>query len=524
MPFAITKFREAALTSELVTEAQIQAAVGQLILARGGDPIIMEQLTDRQVATQLVEMNLLSSYQADQLLTGRTKFNLGPYTITGWIGQGGMGQVFKAVHRLLGRESAIKVLPLHKATPEAIESFRREVRAQAKLDHPNLVRAFDAGVDGNVHYLVVEYVPGTDLRRLIRSKGKLSVQQAANIVKQSAEALSHAHERGLIHRDIKPGNILVTPQGTAKLSDLGLAFYLNDTTDPRLGKIVGTADYLSPEQIKTPENITHASDIYSLGCTLYYAVTGKVPFPGGTPKSKAKRHLEETPWHPRRFNEEVSDDFVDLIGDMMEKEPANRIASAEEVAERLSPWAHENSPLLSEDLDDRQRWIPAPLPGTVVDDTDANADEITEMAMSEVVDESQPTFPPPAAGGERSGTGSAGLSGSVGFPDRKLPLFESVGSVNWIKQQMSFSFQSVFLTAVICFAVGILAGFMGGYVMGRSAIPVREPVRLKSSQMAPADVEVEEPVTSFTTKNDSDFHHRLDLSYNKSEASAHFHF
>ncbi len=504
MPFALTKFRDAALTSELVTEAQIQAAIGKLVQAHGGDPIIAERLTDRQVATQLVEMNLLSSYQADQLLTGRTKFSLGPYTITGWIGQGGMGQVFKAVHRMLGRESAIKVLPLHKATPEAIESFRREVRAQAKLDHPNLVRAFDAGEDGNVHYLVVEYVPGTDLRRLIRSKGRLSVQQAANIIKQSAEALAHAHERGLIHRDIKPGNILVTPRGTAKLSDLGLAFYLNDTTDPRLGKTVGTADYLSPEQIKTPQNITHASDIYSLGCTLYYAVTGKVPFPGGTPKSKAKRHLEETPWHPRRFNEEVSDDFVDLIGDMMEKDPANRIASAEEVAERLSPWANENSPLLTEDLDDRLRWIPAPLPGTVVEDTDANADEITEMAMSEVVDESQPSFPSTSAGSERSANGSASSSGSGGSLDRKPPLFESKGSGGWVLQPMSFSLQSISLIAVICFAIGILSGFIGGYLIGRSAPPIREPSKFKSPVMTPEEVN-EVTMLSFTTKKRSAF-------------------
>lgn len=289
-----TSFRESALTSELVTEDQLRKAIALIVQAKGGDPVVAGEITEKQLASQLVEMKILSAYQADQLLMGRTRLNLGPYIITDWIGQGGMGQVFKAVHEMLGRESAIKVLPLHKSTPESIENFRREIRAQAKLDHTHLVRAYDAGEDGNVHYLVVEYVPGTDLRRLVRSKGKLSVQQTANIIKQSAEAASHAHKQGLIHRDIKPGNILVTPDGTAKLSDLGLAFYLHDQTDPRKGKIVGTADYLSPEQIKTPHNITHVSDIYSLGCTMYYAATGKVPFPGGTPKSKAQRHLEET--------------------------------------------------------------------------------------------------------------------------------------------------------------------------------------------------------------------------------------
>jgi len=233
-------FKSTAIASSLVTEEQVRAALDVIVKSKGG---AVTQISDKRLAGQ-------TNYQADQLLAGRTKLTLGPYIITDWIGQGGMGQVFKAVHDMLGRPSAVKVLPLHKTTPDAIESFRREIRAQAKLDHPNLVRAFDAGEDGNVHYLVVEYVPGTDLRRLVRSKGKLTVQQASNIVKQSAEGLAHAHERNLIHRDIKPGNILVTPDGTAKLSDLGLAFYLNDPNDPRAGKIVGTADYLSPEQIR----------------------------------------------------------------------------------------------------------------------------------------------------------------------------------------------------------------------------------------------------------------------------------
>ena len=127
-------------------------------------------------------------------------------------------------------------------------------------------------------------------------------------------------------------------------------------SDPRHGKVVGTADYLSPEQIRNPKDITSVSDIYSLGCTLYYAVTGKVPFPGGSAKNKARRHLEETPWHPRRFNEEVSDEFVDLIADMMEKEPSARLPSASEVAQRLEPWASDLSPISTGQMT-RSRWM-----------------------------------------------------------------------------------------------------------------------------------------------------------------------
>ena len=455
-----SNFRETALTSELVTEEQLQQAINAIVQSKGGDPRVATEVNEKTLAQRLVEMSVISAYQADQLLTGRTKLNLGPYIITDWIGQGGMGQVFKAVHEMLGRESAVKVLPLHKTTPEAIENFRREIRAQAKLDHPNLVRAFDAGEDGNVHYLVVEYVPGTDLRRLVRSKGKLTVQQAANIVKQAAEGLTHAHERNLIHRDIKPGNILVTPDGVSKLSDLGLAFYLNDATDPRAGKIVGTADYLSPEQIRTPNHITSASDIYSLGCTLYYSVTGKVPFPGGTPKSKARRHLEETPWHPRRFNEEVSDDFVDLIGDMMEKDPKERIQSAKEVAERLAPWAADDSPLLREDLGDRPRWMPAPLESPDAQETDPNLDDFTDMAISDVSDTQNSIY-------ATIDDGSGSMSGQTKPPPPPLSTVEKYKNAAHLDDPTTFSITALFATAVVCLAIGILVGFIGGYLLAK---------------------------------------------------------
>jgi serine/threonine protein kinase len=162
---------------------------------------------------------------------------------------------------------------------------------------------------------------------------------------------------------------------------LGLAAFLNDSSDPRAGKIVGTADYLSPEQIQTPTEVTQLTDIYSLGCTLYYAISGKVPFPGGNAKSKARRHLSETPWHPRRFNADVSDEFVDLIGDMMEKDPANRIQSAAEVAARLAPWASENSPLRHDQMI-RSRWMPEPPPN---DDSQEDP-EGTGQQRSEISD------------------------------------------------------------------------------------------------------------------------------------------
>ena len=186
--------------------------------------------------------------------------------------------------------------------------------------------------------------------------------QAAGILMQAALGLSYAHDQGMVHRDVKPGNILVTPDSIAKVSDVGLAGFTADLSeDPRAGKIVGTPDYLSPEQIRTPLSVNSVSDIYSLGCTLYYAVTGKAPFPGGDTASKIRRHLEATPLHPRNFNSELSEEFVEIIAEMMEKDPNKRIQTCAEVAARLEMWVA-NSVSLAPSLVSRGPWLAPPPP------------------------------------------------------------------------------------------------------------------------------------------------------------------
>ena len=330
-------FCQAALASGLLSEEQLEAARAELAKASPGG------ISDELLANQLIQQGELNLWQAEQLKAGRSKFNLGEYQIVDSIGQGGMGQVFLAEHGMMGRLCAVKVLPLEKSTPESINSFTREMRAIAQLDHENLVTAFHAGRDRNVYYLVTEYVPGADLRKLLKLRGQLGPREAATIIAQTAAGLQHAHQRGLIHRDVKPGNVLVTPEGKVKLSDLGLAGFTDEKlgADPRVGKIVGTADYIAPDLILTPHDVTSVSDIYSLGCTFYYAMTGKVPFPGGTTREKCHRHCNETPLHPRRFNPDLPEELLDTLADMMNKDPQQRIQTAAEVITRLAPWTDE---------------------------------------------------------------------------------------------------------------------------------------------------------------------------------------
>jgi serine/threonine protein kinase len=303
----------------------------------------------------------------------------------------------------------------------------REIRTQGQLDHPNLVRAFDAGQDGKVHYLVTEYVPGTDLRRLVRSQGPLTMRQAASVIMQAAVGLEYAHTRGLIHRDIKPGNILVTPKGVAKLSDLGLAGFIHEAEeDPRVGRIVGTPDYLAPELIDNPNQVERISDIYSLGCTLYYAVTGKVPFPGGSTSDKLRRHRVETPWHPRRFNSEISEEFVEIIADMMEKDPMLRIQTAKDVASRLDPWATDVSQFPSPQLT-KSPWMPPPLPTGADDEAqDTNVgsydEEFDSSRLESASQYSQNTDAVAASGQETRPVRRRGAQNSP----PPLPLMESM--------------------------------------------------------------------------------------------------
>ena len=329
-------FRETALASGLVTAAQVDAAEAEVRArpALGGDVP-----HDRALADLLVAQGLLTPFQAEQMLVGRRKLTLGQYKILDAIGQGGMGRVFKAEHVMMGREVAIKVLPREKSTPETEAAFRREIRLLGRLDHDNLVRALDAGHDGKVYYLVTELVDGLDLRKQVRRYGVLDDVTAASVIVQAARGLAYAHDKGLVHRDVKPGNLLVTTDGRVKVLDLGLAGSIMEEESTRLGRVIGTMDYMAPEQIRAADKAGPPADVYGLGCTLYYALVGEVPFPGGTREEKARRHLCEPPPPIRRFAPQASAALCAVVEAMMQKDPADRLASAAAVIDRLRPWA-----------------------------------------------------------------------------------------------------------------------------------------------------------------------------------------
>ncbi len=309
------------------------------------------------LAAELVRRGWLTRYQAEEVLQGRgDQLVLGSYVLLEPLGQGGMGQVFKARHLLMNRLVAVKLIrPELLSHPETARRFRREMQAAAQLSHPHIVAAYDAEQVGDRHFLVMEYCAGVNLSQLVRDTGPLPVEQACDYVRQAALGLQHAFERGFVHRDIKPENLLVTPtpgpkpdpqgaglgSGVIKILDMGLARVRlpepagPDSRPSQEGMIAGTPDFLAPEQARRPNVFDIRSDIYSLGCTFYYLLAGQVPYPGGTAMEKLLRHQLEQPLPLERLRPEVPAAVLAMVRRMMAKNPAQRFGSPAEVAAAL---------------------------------------------------------------------------------------------------------------------------------------------------------------------------------------------
>jgi WD40 repeat protein/serine/threonine protein kinase len=316
------------------------------------EPEQLEQLARSPSAPQflardLVQRGWLSPYQVNQLFRGAgEELLLGSYVLIDRLGEGGMGQVFKARNWKLGKIVALKLIRRERlAKADAVRRFQREIRAAAQLNHANVIHAYDADAVGGVHFFTMEYVEGHDLDRLVQEHGPLPVEQACEYIRQAALGLQHAHERGLIHRDIKPANLLVTgggQYGLVKLLDMGLAKVLQGADETTMvtaltahGTIIGTCNFIAPEQARDASEVDIRADLYSLGCTLYFLLTGKPPFAGGTPAQKLLRHQNEAPRPVETLRPEVPAPISQIVRRLLAKDARDRYPTPAALAAAL---------------------------------------------------------------------------------------------------------------------------------------------------------------------------------------------
>jgi serine/threonine-protein kinase len=334
--------------SELITADQLSKVVNALDEA-GKDTSKADTIADG-----LVDANLVTRWQVNKLLQGKHKgFFLGKYRLLSLLGKGGMSSVYLAEHVLMRRRCAIKVLPAKRVHDSSyLGRFHREAQAVAALDHPNIVRAYDIDQevtkDTEIHFLVMEYVEGQELQELVREHGTLSLEDAVEYARQTALGLEHAHVAGMVHRDIKPGNLLADKNGVIKLLDLGLARFFDEGDTESLTvahdeKVLGTADYLAPEQALDSHQVDARADIYSLGCTIYFLLTGHPPFVDGTLAQRLMSHQRKDPPPITNDRPDVPESLHDIIKKMMMKEPEDRYKSAQELADTLADWLRINA-------------------------------------------------------------------------------------------------------------------------------------------------------------------------------------
>jgi len=308
------------------------------------------QLTDGPaLLRELVRRQWLTSFQANCITQGNAhQLIVGPYRLLEPVGEGGMGKVFKARQVRMDRIVALKIIPPeYVANPNALSRFYREVRAIAQLAHPNIVTAYEANQDGDTFYLAMEFVDGIDLARLVKQSGPLPIPQACEFIRQAALGLQHAHEKGLVHRDIKPGNLMVSRSGVdgrpvVKILDFGLARFedqaAHGTRLTKLGHVLGTVDYISPEQAGDASGVDIRADIYSLGCSLYYLLTGKAAFDGADSVERTMARLVNDAPSVRGLRPDVPVALEGVVARMLARKAEDRYRTPAEVAGALEPF------------------------------------------------------------------------------------------------------------------------------------------------------------------------------------------
>lgn len=290
----------------------------------------------------MIRDGLLTNFQAEQFTLGKSRgFVIGQYKLLERVGVGGMGQVFLCQHIGTGKRAAMKVLPPAKADqPSALGRFQREARAAAALEHPNVVRTHGIDQDGDLHFIVMDYIDGSNLLEMVQNFGVMNIARAVSYTRQVAAGLDYAFRSKIIHRDIKPGNVLVDRKGVARILDMGLARIISDHADQLTVKyddkiVLGTADYVAPEQVANSHAVDGRADIYGLGCTLYYLLAGHPPFPTGTVSQKLLWHRTKEPTPIRAIRPEVPEGLAAVLAKMMAKDLKQRYQTPAQVVVAL---------------------------------------------------------------------------------------------------------------------------------------------------------------------------------------------
>ena len=356
-----------------------------------------DAITGPNLLSLLTAEGKLTPFQAEEVGQGRAnQLLLGNYLVLSKLGEGGMGTVFKALHRRMQRIVAVKVIRKEVATRDFITRFRREIQLSARLNHPNVVIAYDSDQCPMGDFLVMEYVEGTDLSEVMRRTGSLSLPEAISAVRQAALALGYAHQQGIVHRDIKPANLLRDVGGCVKVVDLGLARATEwegakGSELTQLGSVAGTVDYMPPEQAENPLGVDSRSDIYSLGCTLFFLLTGGPVFAKSSLIGRILAHRVDPPPKLSGIRNDVPAALDTIFQRMVAKSPDDRFASMEEVVAALDALnrpqvAFETTQIFSKAVD--EAWVPGRATVLVVEESRLQASMIgkvlAEIGVSDV--------------------------------------------------------------------------------------------------------------------------------------------
>lgn len=386
-----------ALADSNLLSAELLARIRKRVAESGG------KFDPRSIAKYLIDRGHLTLWQSNQLLAGRRAFFLGRYKLVDRIGKGGMGVVFKAQHAVMDRVVALKVMSRALLdNPQAVARFNREVRTAAALNHPNIIAAYDADAVGNTHFLVMEYVDGRDLNAWLKARGPFPVAAALDCALQTAQGLNYAHRQGMVHRDIKPVNLLVRwnpeiDQPVVKILDLGLARFVSETQEEggltRMGQTIGTPDYIAPEAARSFKDADIRADIFSLGCTLFKLLTGRLPFAGDNTMEKLVARTTQDAPLLRKMRADCPSEVEAVVAKMLARDPAQRYQTPSEVIEGLQATLRK-LPDAQAAMTFFREPLPVAAPGSAADiqaDADTSlADFFRDFSVSPLRDEKPP--------------------------------------------------------------------------------------------------------------------------------------